>query len=172
MSYRLSGSLAALVLLILALINLNHHLPFDVSLSSLTAAPLDSVGEMTLASFTDAISASGVPVAVKSKVRQPFFSAEGMVLAIENEDVQVYEYHAADTARSEAGSVSPDGSTIAAGDALARVEWVATPHFYQRDRLIVVYVGHNRDVLDVLEGALGAPFAGAGRYHGLRALIP
>ena len=38
--------------------------------------------------------------------------------------------------------------------------WVATPHFYKASGLIVLYVGDNTAVIDVLEAALGPQFAG------------
>jgi hypothetical protein len=38
--------------------------------------------------------------------------------------------------------------------------WVATPHFYEAGKLIVLYVGEDSGVVGVLEEALGPQFAG------------
>jgi len=171
-SYRLPAILALLALAALALLNANHNLPFDVSLASTSLAAAEPADDLMLASFYRSIAATGAPIAVKGKVRQPFFSAPGTVLAVADDDIQVYEYSASDKAQREAARVSDDGSTIMTDDAPLHVEWVATPHFFQRDRLIVVYVGDDDEVLDVLKNTLGEPFAGAGRYHGPRVLIP
>ncbi len=40
------------------------------------------------------------------------------------------------------------------------VGWVAPPHFYKKEKLIVLYVGDDNNVLDILEGVLGTQFAG------------
>lgn len=144
------------------------RLPFDVSLAP-TLDPNSAPGnEYTLASFAHNISAAGADVRLRGGVSQPFFAVDGQVVAIEGEPVQVYEYSAADEARAAAARVTPDGSAVSTGDDTTLVDWVSTPHFYQRDRLIVVYVGEDDGVLDVLGGTLGEPFAGAGQRGTLR----
>jgi hypothetical protein len=40
------------------------------------------------------------------------------------------------------------------------VTWVAAPHFYQAGRILVLYVGDDPAILELLEGALGPQFAG------------
>jgi heat shock protein HslJ len=40
------------------------------------------------------------------------------------------------------------------------VSWVASPHFYRVEKLIVLYVGGSEPVTDVLESVLGKQFAG------------
>ncbi|HEV2107022.1 MAG TPA: hypothetical protein VGR16_02025 [Thermomicrobiales bacterium] len=41
------------------------------------------------------------------------------------------------------------------------MEWVAPPHFFRQGAVIVLYVGEDPAVLDLLEELLGAQFAGA-----------
>ncbi len=45
-------------------------------------------------------------------ITQPFFSVKGLVINVNGEDVQVFEYATADAAASEAETISPDGSSI------------------------------------------------------------
>jgi len=73
-------------------------------------------------------------------------------------EVTVFAYSSADRAAADAAKVSPTGSSIGQ----TQISWLDTPHFYKRDRLIVLYVGHSADLLKVLEAVLGPPFA-AGR---------
>jgi hypothetical protein len=40
------------------------------------------------------------------------------------------------------------------------MSWMATPHFYKTGRILVLYVGDDQKVIDVLTGALGPQFAG------------
>ncbi|HEY5610073.1 MAG TPA: hypothetical protein VIL97_02610 [Thermoanaerobaculia bacterium] len=39
--------------------------------------------------------------------------------------------------------------------------WIAPSHFFQRDRLIVIYLGTSEKILGVLRETLGPEFAGA-----------
>jgi hypothetical protein len=70
----------------------------------------------------------------------------------------VFEYPSQTRADSDASKISPTGSPIG----LSQISWMDTPHFYKRDRLIVLYVGHSAEILKPLEAVLGPPFA-AGR---------
>lgn len=88
----------------------------------------------------------------------PFFSVSAQLLQVNGADVQVFEYANATGADSDASKVSPTGSSVGQ----SQVSWMDTPHFYKRDRLIVLYVGQAADVLRMLEAVLGAAFA-AGR---------
>lgn len=85
-------------------------------------------------------------------------SVSAQLLQVNGADVQVFEYPSATRADSDASKVSPTGSAIGQ----SQVAWMDTPHFYKRDRVIVLYVGHSADVLRMLEAVLGEPFA-AGR---------
>jgi hypothetical protein len=40
------------------------------------------------------------------------------------------------------------------------VSWMDTPHFYKTGKIIVLYVGSDTTVLELLEGVLGPQFAG------------
>ena len=53
-------------------------------------------------------------------------------------------------------SISQDGSSIGT----TMVTWVAAPHFYAAGRLIVLYVGEDGGVIEVLDQVLGPQFAG------------
>jgi hypothetical protein len=86
------------------------------------------------------------------------FSVSAQLLQVNGADVQVFQYSGATQANSDASKVSPTGSAIGQ----SQVSWMDTPHFYRRDRVLVLYVGHSADVLRMLEAVLGEPFA-AGR---------
>lgn len=90
------------------------------------------------------------------EVLQPFFTITGQVITINNEQVQVFEYETRAAARDAVAEVSPDGSSV--GTSI--VSWVATPHFYRKRKLIVLYFGDNIDVFNALETMLGSQFVG------------
>jgi hypothetical protein len=39
------------------------------------------------------------------------------------------------------------------------ITWIGPPRFYKKDRLIVLYVGSNSDVIRLLDTVLGRPVA-------------
>lgn len=62
--------------------------------------------------------------------------------------MQVFGYADANAAKADAARVSPNGNSI------------GTPHFFQSDKLVVLYVGDGKTVQDALARQLGAQFAG------------
>jgi hypothetical protein len=56
---------------------------------------------------------------------------------------------------ADAAQIGPDGHPPT-----MMISWLATPHFYQAERLIVLYVGDDPMVVDLLTALLGPPFAG------------
>ncbi|MDQ3803178.1 MAG: hypothetical protein M3416_04915 [Acidobacteriota bacterium] len=113
-------------------------------------------GVKDLDTLAEALKAQGLNVERAGDVSQPFFSVEGHALNVDGENVQVFQYRTAGAAEKEAGQVSPDGSSVGA----SIMSWVGTPHFFKREKIIVLYVGDNPRVLDALRAALGVQFAG------------
>ena len=110
-------------------------------------------------SLVDNLRTAGATVehsALPQVIVHDFFSVTGQVFKVNGEDVQLFEYNDNAAAKAEAALVSLDGSSI--GTSLPF--WVAPPHFYKAGRIIVLYVGENIAVMDVLKSALGAQFAG------------
>jgi hypothetical protein len=108
------------------------------------------------ASLIDALRAGGASVEPAGEVSQSFFSVEGKVIKANGADVQVFEYADEAAAQTDANLVQPDGYEI--GTAI--VDWMAPPHFYQKGRLMVLYVGTDNAIMAALEATLGAQFAG------------
>jgi hypothetical protein len=111
----------------------------------------------------EALQLAGQPVEIAGQVDQPFFSVPGQIIVVDGEDVQVFEYPDAAAAEIEAAQIAPDASSVAT----SMLSWAAAPHFYSKDRLIVLYVGENESVTRVLVDALGEPIA-----EGQGALLP
>lgn len=88
----------------------------------------------------------------------PIFHAPGMFLAVDGEDVQVYEFpdEAAAQAVRDAVTTVPGGTLIGAPN----VEWTTLPHFFGAGRVIALYTGNDPAVYALLESVLGAQVAG------------
>ena len=93
------------------------------------------------------------------------FSVDSKVITVNGSDVQVWEYEDAAAADTEAALISPDGFSIKHtfnnNGQICGYGWIASPHFYKASNLIVLYVGENQAVIDVLETVLGPKFAGS-----------
>lgn len=105
--------------------------------------------------LVDALRAAGATLEPAGEIKQPFFSVGGRVITVDGGDVQVFEYPDAAAAEVDAALISPDASAVGA----SMMTWVATPHFYALDRVIVLYVGDDEAVVEALNGALGQPVA-------------
>ena len=106
--------------------------------------------------FLAELGEKGVEAEKGDSLEQAFFSVIGTYVSFNGESVQVFEYDSAETMESDAVLVDASGSSIGT----TMVGWVATPHFYKKGRILVLYVGDNAEILEILEGVLGPQFAG------------
>lgn len=76
-------------------------------------------------------------------------------LAVNGTSIIAYEYATPEDAARDAATVQPTGWMI--GHWV--IEWVDRPQFYRSGQLIVVYVGRDGQMVGLLNGVLGLPFA-------------
>jgi hypothetical protein len=119
------------------------------------AAPAADQRAMDRTRLISMLRAAGVPVERRGSAEQPFLPVNGVMLKVHGEDVQVFQFRDAAAADQQADAVSPDGSTVGT----AKIHWIGSPHFYKKDRLLVLYVGEESKVLEALQAVLGPPFA-------------
>ena len=72
------------------------------------------------------------------------------------EDVQAFEFAGEVEADAIAETVSADGGSVGT----SMISWIAPPHSYKAGRLIVVYVGSEGGVINILQEIMGPQFAG------------
>lgn len=107
-------------------------------------------------SLADEFRAAGANVAFSIRLTQPFFSVGGIVLTVNGEDLQVFEYPDEASVQADADAISPDANVINGED----MAWIAPPHFYSRANLMILYMGDNADTLLLIEQVIGEQFAG------------
>lgn len=112
-------------------------------------------------SLIDNLREAGAVVEPRGEVAPDFLSAKRKVISVNDSNVQVWEYDDDDAADAEAALISPDGFSVHTATKITSVGWIAPPHFYKVGKLIVLYVGDNQAVIDVLETVLGSQFAGS-----------
>ncbi len=109
-----------------------------------------------LGSFSQALRAAGATIESIEMVQQVFFTVEGQIFKVDGADVQVFEYKSAEAMEAEAALVSADGGSVGT----SMVTWMATPHFFKSGRLLVLYVGDDAVIIDLLKSVMGEQFAG------------
>lgn len=106
--------------------------------------------------LVDALRAAGAEVEPGAPIEQAFFSVTGQIIKVNGADVQTFEYESAEALEADASQVASDGGSIGT----SMVMWVEAPHFFKAGRVLVLYVGEDAAILDVLKSALGEQFAG------------
>jgi len=129
---------------------------FVISACFLLAAAGTAAQGIDYAGFVRSLRAENTTIEPQGEVEQPFFSVTGKVIALYGDHVQIFEHPGSAEADAEAALVSPDGMTVGT----AKPHWLGTPHFYRKDKLLVLYLGDNEKVLKALEARLGRQFAG------------
>lgn len=124
--------------------------------SGQTSVETDDEAVINFNDLVGRLQANDANVETNGTVSQPFFTPEGQIIAVNGQDVQVFEYDSEAAANAEADLVSPDGSSVGT----SMMSWMATPHFYKSGKLIVLYVGDQAATIELLEEVLGAQFAG------------
>jgi hypothetical protein len=107
-------------------------------------------------SLIEALRAGGAEVELGDSIEQAFFNVTGQIIKVNDQDVQVFEYESAEKMEADAKQVASDGGSIGT----SMVTWIEPPHFFKSGRVLVLYVGQDQAVTDLLKGVLGEQFAG------------
>jgi len=114
-------------------------------------------------SLIDALRGKNLTVDISGTVSQPFLNPQsGTTVRLSGAalagpaDLQLFEYGSASAASADAKRISPDGS----GTATTKISWVDAPHFFLKGRVLVLYLGDDPAVMNILKGVLGPQVAG------------
>jgi len=120
--------------------------------------------------FADRLRGEGFVVERVAEATEPFLRTVGARLRLsggtltQSTELQIYTYADPALAADDAARVQPDTSvkwTEPNGNVKTiSFAWVAPPHFFRRERVLVLYTGTDRAVLTLLTDLLGAQFAG------------
>ncbi len=117
-------------------------------------------------SLVDNLRAAGATVDPAGTESVEVFAPQGQVLTVNGEGISAYEFGSAEEADAAAQGVSASGDSISRVDSetgmgvASSILWEVPPHFYKAGKLIVLYVGCDSDVIDVLQETMGSQFAG------------
>lgn len=100
-----------------------------------------------------ALRSAGGTVEPVGSILQPFLNVTGQALQVNGAEVQVYEYADVPGRTADSDRIAPDGSAIGT----SMPDWIDTPNFWASGRLIVLYVGQDPAILQLLSENLGPP---------------
>lgn len=127
-----------------------------------SAPPLPSAStSFDQMAFSAALKAKGFKVETTGGIEQPFLRVKGIGLRVnggnlkEPMELQAFNYADAKSASDDANQIEPSGSPRT-----MQINWIAPPHFFRKERVLVIYVGSDANALGLLTELLGAPFAG------------
>jgi len=103
-----------------------------------------------------AINSRGLGAELVEKLEDSIFSVSATVVSVGGIEIQVFEFASEQDALSASQTVSEDGTEIG----LSVIRWMDVPHFYTQGNLIVLYVGQNPEILNLLDSLFGNQFAG------------
>ncbi len=86
-----------------------------------------------------------------------YFSVASTDLRVENDLLKVFEYGTAREMDADARFVSSEGQP----NPRAGIGWISKPHFYKHGQIIVLYIGCNKEIVEVLDELLGPAIARA-----------
>jgi len=121
----------------------------------------------TTENLIEDLSAAGAEVEPGGMGEGQIFSVPTQLLTVNGAYVQFFEFAGAAQAEKAAAGVSAEGGEVARPDPenpgssiIMYPDWIATPHFFQREGLVVLYVGDSLSILRALEAVMGSQFAG------------
>ena len=101
---------------------------------------------------------AGATVELIGEVDQPFFPVTGQLIDVNGHDVQVFEFDSVADREQVSATISETGDVI--GSSIP--SWIDLPNFWAEGRLIVLFVGQDEALIDLLTGVLGEPITEPG----------
>ncbi len=138
-----------LILVLLFLFSIISYLPRNDAVSR-------SSEQTEAAHLMNALERNNISSSIIGQTSQPGGLGEGKKIRVKQSDVSVFEFSSSSLAGEKAEQISEDGYTV--NNII--YDWIDSPHFFQKDKAIILYVGSDPEVLTVLQAAYGDQFAG------------
>lgn len=93
-------------------------------------------------------------------IKHPFLAVPGQIMTVNGSDIEVYQYANAQALATDTRDIDPDGC-IGTIDGGMLDPWTAPPHFFKSESVMVIYLGSDSRMLQLLTSVMGKQFAGA-----------
>lgn len=142
----IAGSILIIIAIVTIVILIRPNNPYNT----------ESYGE-----FVDELERNGYKIK-EEDVNKDIFAGQRKWLTVnDNEHISVYIYKNNKSMEKDAGYISPDGFSYDTWKNHTSIDWISVPHFFKRDNIIVLYVGEDKQIINLLESLLGKQFAGS-----------
>ena len=116
-----------------------------------------SAAAFTVETLLSELARAGAQVQVTpGRITKPYLSVPGIVVRVDGQPVQLFEYADAAALAADVATLSPNAGSIAG----VPLTWVAAPHFWRQDGLLALAVSDDQTLVELLSRVLGARFAG------------
>lgn len=122
--------------------------------ASASADPVHDV-----ASLADHLRAQGATVEMAGTIKHPFLAVPGQIMTVNGNDIEVYQYANAQALAADTRTIDPDGCIGTVGGGMIDA-WTAPPHFFKSEGVMVIYLGSDAKMLQLLTSVMGKQFAG------------
>jgi hypothetical protein len=119
-------------------------------------SPPAAGGTFAYGDLVEALEQAGAEVEPGITIEQDFFPVGAQVITINGQDVQVFEFDSQVNRQAAEATIQGNGYIIGT----MAIDWISTPYFFSRDRLIVLYVGTDESTVETLTGVLGPALTG------------
>jgi hypothetical protein len=110
----------------------------------------------TYAEFVASLEQQGVAVEERGQVTQPFIDVTGQAVAVQGQEIQVFEFASEQAQRDTTATLGMIRDTIA--QAMGRP--AGQVHVWSNGRIIVLYAGQDTQTLSMLNRVVGTPVIG------------
>lgn len=134
-----------------------------VGFAVLVACSSRNSPEYDLAQFTSDLREKEIALELTAGANSLVLGRVGTVVSWGDIQIGAFEYPDRPAAEAAVALIADDGSSVE-GITEGPISWPATPHFFHKGRLLVLYVGDDRPTADLLKVVLGPQIAGG---HGV-----
>jgi hypothetical protein len=105
-----------------------------VALATATAPPADAAS-YSIEAFLSELAGAGAQVqAAPGRITKPYLSVPGIIVHIDGQPVQLFEYGDAAALAADVATLTPNAGSIAG----MPLTWAAAPHFWRQDGLLAL----------------------------------
>jgi len=123
---------------------------------ALAPTPTRQAGQVSnLEELVNGLKSSGATVELSDE-QDSFFPVTGRMISVDNASLSAWEFQNEAARETAAATISGGGFIIGS----TAVDWIDQPHFFAQGRLIVLYVGRDGAMIDLLSNLLGEPING------------
>lgn len=110
-------------------------------------------------SLADHLRVAGATVEMAGTIKHPFLAVPGEMMTVNGQGIEAFQYADAKALANDTRTIDPDGCIGTVGGGMVDA-WTAPPHFFKSENVMVIYLGSDAKMLQLLTKVMGKQFAG------------